>query len=271
MSIIVNGRTIYGPDCENSLPDGNTCWSPILLNDLNLWIDASNTASFTLDGDDRVAQWDDLSGNERHVTQIDSSSRPYYNTESLNGLDVVDFPDGESNYLDIPSIGITENDPRTIFTVFKIDTTDGPAAPWNSTIWSFNEVYDSDRLIFYVTANTGHIWIGWDGGTTGTPSAVGNLNVWRIHSFRIDRMGDWEHTIRGHRGLKTGNTTLETKDKNNVIGRRNGGTYLNGHLAEMLVFSRNLSASDYDKVAFYLSKKWGFSDLWTNNEYYSFI
>ncbi|MBD2653680.1 hypothetical protein H6G45_09290 [Synechocystis sp. FACHB-383] len=51
-------------------------WNPSLISTA-LWLDASVPTSITLDSG-AVSQWDDLSGNNRHVTQSTSTKRPTY-------------------------------------------------------------------------------------------------------------------------------------------------------------------------------------------------
>lgn len=52
-------------------------WNPSYAT-TQLWLDASVSASIILDGSSNVSQWLDLSGNNRHATQTNSSLRPNY-------------------------------------------------------------------------------------------------------------------------------------------------------------------------------------------------
>jgi len=51
-----------------------------------LWLDAADESTITLVSD-AISQWDDKSGNDRHVRQTSASSRPLQST--LNGLNVL--------------------------------------------------------------------------------------------------------------------------------------------------------------------------------------
>jgi hypothetical protein len=51
-------------------------WTPAQIATA-LWIDGSNTGSISLNGSN-VSQWNDLSGNNKHVTQGTSASQPVY-------------------------------------------------------------------------------------------------------------------------------------------------------------------------------------------------
>lgn len=58
------------------------------------WVDASNAGSITKNGlsPDLVSQWNDLSGNGRHLTE--ASAKPSYDTGILNGLPGIGFGPG---------------------------------------------------------------------------------------------------------------------------------------------------------------------------------
>ena len=59
---------------------------PWHLSGLAMWLDGADAASIALDGSNNVSQWNDKSGNGRHVTQATSGSRPAYITAGIKGL-----------------------------------------------------------------------------------------------------------------------------------------------------------------------------------------
>ncbi len=70
-------------------------WSPADLPSLVAWYKADQ---ISLSDGDPVAQWDDLSGNTRHLVQATGAAKPTYKTAIVNGLPVVRF-DGVDDYL----------------------------------------------------------------------------------------------------------------------------------------------------------------------------
>jgi hypothetical protein len=58
-------------------------WLPIDAPNLLAWYDASDADSITLDGNIRVSQWNDLSGNLRHVSQGTTTSRPFFASQTI--------------------------------------------------------------------------------------------------------------------------------------------------------------------------------------------
>ena len=62
---------------------GSLAWTPSALNSaLALWLDADDAGTITLNGS-TVSQWNDKSGNARHVSQATAANQP---TRTLNGL-----------------------------------------------------------------------------------------------------------------------------------------------------------------------------------------
>lgn len=57
-----------------------TLWTPAseASQTFALWFDANDTGTITKDGSNYVSQWDDKSGNDRHLTQSIGSSQPTY-------------------------------------------------------------------------------------------------------------------------------------------------------------------------------------------------
>lgn len=71
-------------------------FSPLELSP-ELWLDASALSSIT-HSSGSVSQWDDLSGNGRHVAQSTAANQPTTGTRTQNGLNVLDF-DGTNDSL----------------------------------------------------------------------------------------------------------------------------------------------------------------------------
>ena len=68
---------------------GAAAWTPAEITTA-LWLDAADSDTITLN-DGNVSQWDDKSGNDRHVTQGSSTAQPAYGASTQNGIDVLTF------------------------------------------------------------------------------------------------------------------------------------------------------------------------------------
>lgn len=64
-------------------------WTPAQIPTAN-WYDAADEATFTKPSN-VISQWNDKSGNNRHMVQSNASFRPSYVSNQLNGLAIVDF------------------------------------------------------------------------------------------------------------------------------------------------------------------------------------
>jgi hypothetical protein len=64
-------------------------FSPLTLSPA-LWLDAADLTTITESGG-RVSQWDDKSGNGRHLTQSNATFQPVTGATTINGQNVIDF------------------------------------------------------------------------------------------------------------------------------------------------------------------------------------
>jgi hypothetical protein len=55
----------------------------------------------------------------------------------------------------------------------------------------------------------------------------------------------------------TSGNTSDTDSLNASLGSTNVGSYLNGNIAEVLIYNRTLSTSEFTNVNKYLMAKWG--------------
>src|SRR5690554_3489993 len=107
----------------------NSSWSDIrsfrivdfkTWSELEMWLNAD---SVTPIAGNKVAQWNDLSGNSNHLTQTNSGNQPTLenNRSELNGHNQIDFDASNDNYfssLDLSSL--TEGDIYSIISVDEI-------------------------------------------------------------------------------------------------------------------------------------------------------
>ena len=68
-------------------------FSPTQIGGCSLWLDAADTNSITLNGSN-VSQWNDKSGNVRHMFQPTTANQPYLVQNATNNLNGVRFEVG---------------------------------------------------------------------------------------------------------------------------------------------------------------------------------
>jgi hypothetical protein len=85
-------------------------WTPLEIIDNAIgWYDASDSSTVTVDTG-AVSQWDDISGNGRHMKQATGGIQPTYNGQTINGLNVIWF-EGTNDVMNtdaLSSINLTE-------------------------------------------------------------------------------------------------------------------------------------------------------------------
>ena len=90
--------------------------SPEDISGLEMWLDAG--IGTTLDGSNKVTDWEDLSGNGHSATQGAGTLRPLWVDDVLNGQPVVRM-DGTNDFMAFSEV----NNARTIFWVIKEEAT----------------------------------------------------------------------------------------------------------------------------------------------------
>lgn len=91
----VGGAIAVSDELEHTATPSS--WTPLDLSP-QLWLDASDNATITVDGSDGVSAWEDKSGNGHDVSQATAGSRPILKAAEQNGLDVIRF-DGSNDAL----------------------------------------------------------------------------------------------------------------------------------------------------------------------------
>jgi len=210
-------------------------FTPASLSGLAAWYDASQITG-TTDGA-ALSQWNDLSGNARHLRQATGASQPIYKTAIQNGKGVVRF-DGTN---DVMSVVAAIPKPFTVFLVGR--ATQGTIA---------NETFFGGGNSVSCQADTsGHYRIS--GGPPTWASAAGGT---KVNSFVVlcGVFDDATSLIRVN-GVETVDT-LATGSAISAIhaGASNGSAdFLKGDIAELIVYSRHLSATEILQVEGYLS------------------
>ena len=221
-----------------------------------LWLQSDT--GITLDGSNRVQRWDDQSGNGHYAEQTSSSLRPYPTGTSPSGVQTINFVGG-NYYLQVKKADTTDlklpDGPKTMF-VMNTGTgiTAGNRAPTSQRIYT--GMRDSSTL-----------WVGM-GGTYANPAH--SLNPADYHTYEV--MVDTEAAGGGGTGrmyadgVQYWNSSFSGKTGTTLgvdVGRAGGGgtEYLNGQLAEVIIYSSTLSDLDRLQVQTYLENKYVTGDV----------
>ncbi|HLL56260.1 MAG TPA: LamG-like jellyroll fold domain-containing protein [Myxococcaceae bacterium] len=236
-------RRLWVAACIALVGFSGSAWAQIPTSGLNLWL--RSDGSFSVSGG-RVASWLDDSGTGRHASQMVSTSQPRLISPALNGYPVVRF-DGAQMIATATPLYLSR---WTIFVVGKYNNPNetfglilGPGDNGNNQLRYEN----GSQLLLY-------------GGSNGMPvitSSIGNTRVYHALAVRYDggslnvfRDG----VLKSSHGFSTSGSW--------VLGRIGSwfsscsSCFLQGDLAEIIVYDRALSESERTSVNSYLRAKY---------------
>jgi hypothetical protein len=249
-----NQVTTWVPDPKDTAPGGSLNvmlrdFRPSDLLGLELWLDASDASTITSSGSPAtVSQWDDKSGNGRNVTQGTAANQPTTGSTTQNGLNVLVF-DGSNDSL-ASANGALQLADLTAFCVARSQTASrticgvSHATTHSSPFW---------RWVFYhAGANTLTVQINGvaRAGFGAIYTVTGRL-------FVLDTAaGDsWVNTSFNNDAVGATNT-YPNSTPFFVGANASNGEVLNGHVGEIVVYGRSLSADERALVTGYLQQKW---------------
>ena len=243
---------------------------PLLVKNLAAWYDASTSANVTLSSLS-ISAFKDISGNGETLTQSTSANQPLYATSGINGLGSVVF-NGSSQYL----VSTDTNFSRLLLptsTVFIVQSsnnnTQNSRTLASSTIYAAKIPYNNNVAFEMGNGSTNRL-----SAPTSTVSSMGS-HVWTLTGNQTT--GSERFNIDGTRISSTsGAVSTSTITCPLTVGALNGCGYLpqdyfSGEVGEILVYSPNLSGTEYQYIEGYLACKWGLqTNLPASHPYYSF-
>jgi hypothetical protein len=211
-----------------------------------------------------VRIWKDKSINGYHAEQATSANRPTYRSNQIDSKATIQF-DGTDDFLSLPSgaLGILRNvGGATVFVVYKASTD----LTLQSGIYFSTTSAGSIRLQLRKTALNVFATSGrrLDADTLETiNSSTTNAGNYILQSVKVDYQNTsiqqfLNNTLDGQDlTFQTSGNTSDTDSLNAILGATNSGSYLNGNIAEVIVFNRTLSTTEFTNVNKYLMAKWG--------------
>lgn len=242
-------------------------FSPLSIANCELWLDAANTDSVTLVSS-AVSQWNDLSGNNRHATQGTANNRPTY-ADSVNGKKVLTF-DGTNDSLITGLASATISGYVTMFCVCR------PTSSWTA---ASNGTSNNKTPLFARNADASSSWgmvLQWQTSNTGGRLSLNyqwrgigfnystgprvSLGALQVLAVRLSA-SDSDQRASGSSSQYPATLTSGTggaSDRYLTVGEDpTQSRYWSDYVAEVIVYSRSLAASEVLSVESYLINKWG--------------
>lgn len=211
---------------------------------VQLWLRADDNVS-------TVDSWLDYSGNDNNATQATAANQPVAVTSSVNFNPAFDF-DGTDDYLDFATNGtITGTNPFTIASV-QVRNTVGTA----DAVIAQQATTTNNMINYYTAANK--YGIAPNGGTTVTSTgtyATANIPLLAATT----RAGNLFSLYNNGSADGTGTQPFNFLTTNLRLGNRaaTADAAFDGHINEVVVFNRALSATELRQVHSYLALKYG--------------
>lgn len=232
-------------------------FNPKQITGLQLWIDGSDSSTFTLNGS-TVSEWRDKSGNGRHFAQATALRQPEVTTAAKNGKSAVAFTNDWMTGVYTYNVG-------SIFVVWEQPTTlegDANLAIMGSRAASSNKV-----------ANSSLAWLMTVTGLASPPNSLAIDPNQASSSYRLNGAvpdtanftnfavgvalrtspDRWQHMSATFSPVSGSKSFVLGADPFTASSR----LMQNGHIGEVLFYSTQLSASEVLKVERYLISKWG--------------
>lgn len=247
---------------------------PSSIPNLSLWYNGSDSTT-TVNGvstnnfqgavvnGSTVSSWNDLQniGGPANVNGGAGKS-PSYAIPIQNGLGSVQYTAASSNNLDINPTAWAQNlSGFTIYTIARPTSFPATIFPlvvtgninlgmwWNGTNWTIGQSLNNYGTVSITNDTTKfHIYgLVFDGSQTGNANRL---------QFRYDKSPQ-TLTFTGTIGTTTGLINYFFFGGNNRNVGATQGTFMNGYIGEVLIWTRTLSASEIVSVETYINTKWG--------------
>ncbi|MES2838457.1 MAG: PKD domain-containing protein [Bacteroidota bacterium] len=197
---------------------------------MQLWLNSDNVV---LGSGSNIEQLTDLSGNNNHAIQLDNSKQAQQVLNTLNGLPVISF-DGTNDYFQL-------NEINNAMTFFFIINENSSAGNDYRPLLGHSTLYDFHR---------GDNKILWDNLNTNSFIRSG---ITKINSQQINGTTS---TVPNNFSFLSIATTGSVSFDNISIDRFVPTRVWYGQIAEIIVYNRSLSTTEYENIELFLYNKY---------------
>jgi hypothetical protein len=230
-------------------------FSPLDLSPV-VWLDAAD-ATTIIASSGSVSQWNDKSGNSRHVAQSASGSQPTTGIRTINSLNALDFTPNQ--FLRNASTQLVDATTGhfTLFVLFVSDALSG-----TRQLASQDDLLTPRMPQMGRTNGTAYETVRIAGGVFTDASGVTLSTGVTYVAASQHRTGNIEAYINGSTNGSTSTTgTNGTRSAPFAVGAQStvapSSNHLDGAVGEVVIYSKNLTNGEMNLVGDYLAAKWG--------------
>ncbi len=252
---ILQGRSIAAK-AKLSAAQMQTAQSPVLeIENLIAWWETTSERSFSSAeavNNAAVSSWHDINSKSLvaiNMTQSNSSYKPIYKTNVMNGLPMLQFSGG-TNYFNIADGTVPYGDKNyTVFIVAKLGNCSSTCNILASGTASSSNL-DSFQ---YTTSSVKNNW------NASALSATAQVSSPHIYDFIYSNASGRKIFIDGTQTASDSSSGRTSTNTSNYLGSTSPATGIDGYIGEVIIFDRNLKNEERKTVEKYLSRKWGVS------------
>lgn len=222
--------------------------TPDQISGLEIWLKADSIID--LNDGDVITTWNDSSTNGNNVTQSNSSLKPTYKINTLNGKPVVRF---STDKLVASSQVFNQNQPSTIFAVLRTNAINRMIPFGNASPEGLNGFWPD---FYHPNSNLQTVISPETYPSTGSVSS----NSWNYYSFIINNTLQVTYkngSTFGSSSINIANQGLSASPF--VVGSYSSGAsnlYFDGDIAEIIIYNQTLTNEDRLLVEEYLNNKY---------------
>ena len=244
-------------------------FSPHDLGNLELWFAADHISA---SDDDLIATWADSSGNGRDAAQATADNKPTFKTNIVNGLPVLRL-DGTADYMTISDFAFSSSATPAGLSVFVVAKYDAIPPAAYEPIFSHFDTNSQRAWSIGSRTLTGRLRgkVSKDGANTNFKSYISGAAAAATGDFFIGAMVFGSSALSLYTNGVLENPTKTTDGTVDVIhnstadltigaelasGSVIANSYMDGDIAELIVYDQKLDDGERSRVERYLSNKY---------------
>lgn len=219
------------------------------------WLAADQGIS--LDGSNKVQQWNDISGNNKHFTQATAGSRPGYGASLVNGKPALVFTNLNDEFLYNGATGFSGGSAaHTLFVVMRMYS--APNSSYTGVVsLGGNVPAASTSAIGHDSSNK--IWGGGSG--FASPAAAETITTGKTYTLIKTSTGQFDSLNSGGSpvaGALQAAVYAIAPAQDAYIGRYTStGGADDFYVCEVAAFGKEITQNDINALATYAMEKWG--------------